>query len=180
MSRRAEIELLARLLLAAALLGVAWLIASLLPWTGSSAVVLALLVIAPAVAAARQPVLRLILAIGLGIGVPAVALGQEVWLRAVWLVPAALIGMPLGVLLRRALDRVARADADLPRALASAAAIVMAYPVAGLIAWGMYLAARHLVDAPVGGIAPLASCAAAISGAAYAWPWRKSGEAEHA
>jgi len=172
MTRRAETELLARLMLAAAELAAVWLMS---PWLrskgpGSVAVALALVVVTPAIAAAPQPMIRLLLAGILGAGLPAVALGPTIWLLAGWLLPAALMGVPLGLLLRRALAWARRVEPHLPRALAATAAIVAAYPTAGGLAWAVYLAV-HRIGAPgLAVVVPLAGYAAAISGATWAWP----------
>jgi hypothetical protein len=181
MTRRAEIELLARVLLAAALVGVAW---AWSPWPrlapGTLVGALALAVIAPAVAAASQPALRLILAAGLGAAVPALAFGRSMWLAGLALLPAALMGVPVGMLMRRFLDRIRRAEPQLPRSLAAATAVVITYPIAYLVAAAIYVGAAHAGARILEIITPLAGYAAAIGGAAWAWPWRRSGEADDA
>jgi hypothetical protein len=172
MTRRAEIELLVRVMLAAAELAAVWLTAPWLQARGPGSIVAALLliVITPAIAASSQPLVRLVLGVVLGAGLPAVALGPTVWLLAAWLAPAALLGLPVGLLLRRALELARRVEPHLPGYLAAVAAVVIAYPVAGGIAWGIYLAVQRLGAPGLSAVVPLASYAAAIGGATWAWP----------
>jgi len=193
MTRRAETELLARLILAAAELAILWLAA---PWLRSHRFVstiagLVLLAITPAIAAAPQPLVRLILAVGMGAGLPAVmarmpgvevvtigptqtatgqSFGPAPLMVAAWLLPAAALGVPIGMLLRLALVRAQRLEPLLSPRLASAAGVVMTAALAGGIATGLYLIAQSVAAPGFRSVALQAGYAAAIAGASWAWP----------
>jgi hypothetical protein len=192
MTRPAEIELIARVMLAAAELGTVWLIA---PWlrlggAASQLAAVVLVVATPAIAAAPQPLTRLILAVLLSTAVPAAALRAQgappgahelrptatteelaaaTWAIVAWLLPAAVVGIPVGIAVRRSLDWARQAEPHLPATLASTAGVVIAVAAAGGLAWGAYLLARPLAGAATAGMAALAAYAAAISGATWAW-----------